>query len=346
MIQELPQAPVKGPQAWLGSDMAVTDDWVRPFTAEEIDELEVAAQATLDSGRALSELTRKDFHLPLLGKACRNWLRELNEGRGFMLLRGLPVERWGLDLSQRAYLGLGLQMGSFGSQNAAGDLLGHVRDTGENPDDPSVRLYRTRRAQGFHTDGADVIGLLCLQTARSGGESRIVSSVSVFNRIFETRPDLMPLMFQPFYFDRNNEQAEGEPPAFPLPLAYYDGASLRMFFIGWYIRDAQRHPEVPRLTDEQNELLDLIESTADELALSMEFRPGDIQLLKNSTILHGRGAFEDWEEPARKRHLLRLWINADAIFEDDGNIVKELPTREGVTSDAEFLDAEAPGNSA
>ncbi len=337
MTEQLPQSTVECPQAWLGADMAASEEWVRPFEPAEIEELERAARAAAASGKSLHELERNDFDLPLLSVRCRSWLRELDRGRGFMLLRGLPVERWGLELSQIAYLGLGLQMGGLGSQNAAGDLLGHVRDTGENPDDPSVRLYRTRRAQGFHTDGADVIALLCLQRAKRGGESRIVSSVSVFNRILETRPDLVPLMFQPFYFDRNEEQAEGEDPAFPLPLAYYDGTNLRMFYVGWYIRDAQRHPSVPRLTPQQVELLDLIDATAEELSLAMDFQPGDVQLLKNSTMLHGRAAFEDWDDAPRKRHLLRLWINAHSSFEDEGNIVKELPTREGVVSDGELL---------
>ena len=246
--------------------MAEETRWIRHFSPIETSELETAARAALARGKALDALRREDFDLPTLSVTCREWLKELDRGRGFVLLRGLPVERWGFELSQVAYLGLGLQMGSLGSQNAAGDLLGHVRDTGEDPDDPSVRLYKTRRAQGFHTDGADVIGLLCLQGARRGGESRIVSSISVFNAILESRPDLAPLMFQPFHFDRNEEQAEGEDPSFAIPLAYYDGENLRMFYIGWYIRDAQRHPSVPRLTAEQSELLDLIDATADKVA--------------------------------------------------------------------------------
>ena len=337
MQQTIPEAPFHCPQAWLGRDMAGSQDWIRPFDAAEIEELERAARAALATGKPLDALTREDFDLPLLSAASREWLGELAQGRGFLLLRGLPVKAWGLELSQAAYLGLGLAMGSLGSQNAAGDLLGHIRDTGEDPNDPSVRRYKTRREQPFHTDGADVIGLMCLQGAKAGGESRIVSSISVFNHILETRPDLVPLLFEPFYFDRNEEQAEGEDPAFPLPLAFYDGEQLRLFYVGWYIRDAQRHEQVPRLTPEQTELLDLIDATAEALSLDMEFEPGDIQLLKNSTMFHGRAAFEDWDEPERKRHLLRLWINADTVFADQGNIVKALPTKEGATSDADLL---------
>jgi hypothetical protein len=317
--------------------MAQRDDWVRPLQAAEIAELESAARTAMSVGKPLHELCRADFDLPLVGAACREWLQELDRGRGFLLLRGLPVEDWGFELSQYAYVALGLQLGLLGSQNAAGDLLGHVRDTGENPDDPGVRLYKTNRAQGFHVDGADIIGLLCLRGAKCGGKSRIVSSISVFNHILRTRPELARLMFEPFHFDRQEEQGEGEDPTFAIPIAYYDGINLRLFYIGWYIRDAQRHEHVPRLTPAQRELLDLIDSTADDLALDMDFQPGDIQLLKNSTILHGRAAFQDWDDPARRRHLLRLWINPDLGLADGGNVAKEIPAVEGATSDAELL---------
>ena len=339
MNQPLPSAPVTSAQAWLGEDLAGRGEWLRPFSDDEIAELEAAARAALYNRKTPAELRREDFDLPLLSRASREWLQVLNEGRGFLLLRGLPVEDWGFELSQRAYVALGLLLGELASQNAAGDLLGHVRDTGEDPDDPAVRLYKTNRAQGFHVDGADIIALLCLRRARSGGESRIVSSVSVFNRILERRPDLAQLMFEPFHFDRQEEQAEGEDPTFAIPLAYYDGDHLTMFYIGWFIRDAQRHAHVPRLTAAQAELLDMIDATADELALDMDFLPGDVQLLKNSTILHGRSAFEDWPEPERRRHLLRLWINARNEFDDGGNIVKGIPTVEGSVSDAQLLRA-------
>ncbi len=337
MTSPLPTAPVDSASAWYGSEMAAREDWIRTFSEAEIGELDAAIAHARATGKARDELTRSDFPLPTLAATTRDWLSELADGRGFMLLRGLPVERWGDDDATLAYLGLGLHMGTLASQNAAGDLLGHVRDTGADPADPNVRLYRTNAAQGFHTDGADVIGLLCLHTAQSGGESRIVSSVTVFNEILKSHPDLVPLLFEPWHFDRQGEQAEGEAPTFAIPLCYWDGRHLRTFYIGWYIRDAQQHPQVPRLSEQQDALLTLIDDTADRCALDMEFRPGDIQLLKNANILHGRAAFTDWPEPERKRHLLRLWINADTDFEDE-NIVKAVPTVEGKVSDEELLD--------
>ena len=334
----LPSTAVESNAAWYGNDMAASGEWVRQFSDAEIAELESAVANAQASGKSRDELAAGDFPLPTLAAESHRWLRELADGRGFMLLRGLPVERWGDEFATLAYLGLGLHMGTLASQNAAGDLLGHVRDTGADPNDPNVRLYRTSAAQGFHTDGADVIGLLCLHTAKSGGESRIVSSITVFNEILTQRPDLVPLLFDPWHFDRQGEQAAGEDPSFAIPLCYWDGSNLRTFYIGWYIRDAQQHEQVPRLTPQQLELLELIDATADRCALDMEFLPGDIQLLKNASILHGRAAFTDWPEPERKRHLLRLWVNAHTEFPDDINVVQEVPTVAGKVSDEELLD--------
>jgi Taurine catabolism dioxygenase TauD, TfdA family len=332
--------PLHGPAVWRGEEQAVRTDWIEPCPSALADEIEAAARHAGATGRSLGDLARSDFPGPNLPARAAAWLRELDTGRGFLLLRGLPVARWGDELSALAYVGLGLHMGTLVSQNAAGDVLGHVRDTGADPRDPSVRLYKTRDRLGFHTDGADVIGLLCLRTARHGGTSRIASSGTVFNEIRRRRSDLVPLLFEPFHFDRNEEQAPGEPPTFSLPLCHWEGDRLRTFYIGWYIRGAQRHASVPRLTDRQHELIDLIDAVAANPAvhLDMELAPGDVQLLKNAAILHARTEYEDWDEPSRKRHLLRLWVTADQGFQDGDALVRGgIPRKAGVRSDAAAL---------
>lgn len=313
-----------GPAAWRRADVATDDSWIRPFTSDEIDELEAALRHAKATGKPVTALGRDDFPLGELAATCATWLRELDHGRGFLLLRGLPVERWGDEDSALVYWGLGAHLGTPVSQNAAGELLGQVRDHGIERRDPSLRLYKTRDRLGFHTDGADIIGLLCLRPARSGGISRIASSVAIYNEIRRQRPDLVPVLFEPFPFDRNDEQGPGEPPYFCFPLCIEIEGRLRTFYIGWYIRDSQRHPEAPRLTEAQRQAIDLIDATAADPAihLDMDFRAGDVQLLKNSVILHARTEFEDFPEPERKRYLLRLWLTARSEFNDGDALLR------------------------
>ena len=190
--------------------------------------------------------------------------------------------------------------------------------TGADPSDPSTRLYKTRAEQDFHTDGADIIGLLCLRGSKHGGESRIVSSVTVVNEVFRRDPALVPVLFRDFYW-HYFEPHMPAPVHFTRPICRDQGGRLNTFFIPWYIRRAQELPDVPRMTEEQTAALEALESIANDpaLYLDMEFRPGDIQLLKNSVILHKRTEYEDWDEPSRKRHLLRLWLAAPDF--DDGD---------------------------
>ncbi|MES1263304.1 MAG: TauD/TfdA family dioxygenase, partial [Peristeroidobacter soli] len=222
-----------------------------------------------------------------------------------VLVRGLPVQQWTERQSEIAYWCIGQYIGIPGAQNPQGDLLGHVRDQQTQED---VRYYRTNKHLAVHCDTADVVGLLCLQAAKSGGLSRIVSSVSVYNELLRRRPELVPRLYEPFYFDTHGE---GGVKAFPIaPCRYADG-ELRSFWQSDYYRTASRHGHVPALTADENELLDTYDAIANspEYYLDMDLQPGDMQLLSNHTILHARTAFEDWPELERRRHLLRLWIS-------------------------------------
>jgi len=306
------EQPINSSTAWLGKTMALEDSWIYRLQKPDIEEINSALQQAKSTNKLMSELSYKDFPLKNLLRVINQWVKELNDGRGFLLVKGLPTEQYTLEEIKIIYYGLSLYMGKPVSQNAAGDLIGNVRDTGADSKNPGVRLHQTREKQDFHCDGSDLVGLLCLKRSKSGGLSRIVSSSAIYNKIMESRPDLVKLLYQPMYFDRNNEQREGEPPFFPLPICHVINGKLRFFYIGWYIRNAQRHAAVPRLTNEQNELLELIEQTANdpEYYLDMDFEVGDIQFLNNAVILHSRTEYEDYEEPELKRHLLRLWLKA------------------------------------
>jgi hypothetical protein len=306
-VNELP-GPFLGPKAWTGAEMCSSDSWVEALDQAAIDELNTAIAAARNSGWSVADLTRERFPLPNLCARIASWSRELAEGRGFVLVRGVPVETMSEADIELAYYGIGLHLGVPVSQNTDGDLLGHVRDTGADPGDPSVRLYRTRAAQPFHTDGSDVVGLLCLRPAKRGGESTIVSSWAVYNAMRERRPDLAPLWFEPFSFDLYEQQSPGTKGWFDTSIGNAFGDRLFTFYLRFYIDQAQRHAEVAQLTGRQMEFLDLLDALCYELRLDMEFRPGDIQWLSNASIFHGRTAYEDHAEPERRRHLLRLWL--------------------------------------
>jgi hypothetical protein len=330
-------APLQTESVWTGREMAARGDWIHELSAAEIADLDRAVAHARASGKPLGELTRADFPLGVLAASVDAWIDALDSGRGFVLVRGIPVERYGEADAALAYWGLGLHMGRAVSQNAAGDLLGHVRDAGLERRDPTLRLYRTREPLGFHTDGSDIVGLLCLRPAKSGGTSRIASSAAIYNEILRRRPELAAVLYEPFPFDRNGEEGPGEPPFFQLPLCRFAEDRLRTFYIGWYIRDSQRHPQAPRLTRAQREVIDLIDAIAADPAihLDMDFRVGDIQWLKNAAILHSRTEFEDHPEPERKRHLLRLWLTSRRAFADADPLLQQgIRPQQGSASDA------------
>ena len=161
--------PIESPAAWRGEDLAMSEDWTVELDEGQIEELEAAAVGALRREVKLEALSREDFPLPSLVSSIRDWTRELDGGRGFLVLRGLPVERWGEKLSAVVYWGIGLHIGVPGAQNPDGDVLGHVVDTGEDAADPFVRRYRTSGDIAFHCDLVDVVALLCLSAPRCGG---------------------------------------------------------------------------------------------------------------------------------------------------------------------------------
>ncbi|WP_422009041.1 TauD/TfdA family dioxygenase [Reyranella sp.] len=313
MSYELPPEQT-GAAAWYGPEIAKRDDWMMPLSAAEVAEVEAATRALVARDADIAVLKPQDFPLPTLGARLRSRVDdEVLNGRGFLLLRGLPVERWSIRESATAFFGLGAHLGSARSQNGKGHVLGHVQDLGLDVNDPNVRIYQTHERQTYHTDSCDIVGLLCLKTAKSGGLSALVSSTTIFNEMRRRRPDLLKLLFQPIATDRRGEVPEGQKPFFEIPVFNWHQGYLTAIYQRQYIDSAQRFPEAPRLTPELIEALDLFDSLANDPALNtfMEFKPGDVQLVHNHTMLHDRTGFEDWPEPERRRHLLRLWLAAE-----------------------------------
>lgn len=306
----LPPGPITGPSAWRGEDLAASSAWIHTFTPSELSELHRALARVHARALTLPEIGRDDFPLPTLGPRLEALRGELLHGRGFVLLRGVPMERYALEDAATIYWGIGAWFGRPRSQNARGHLLGHVRDVGGDLADPNVRTYQTTKRQYYHTDSVDLVGLLCVRKARAGGLSSLVSSVTAYNEMRARRPDLLPVMFEPFHVDRRGEVPPGLAPWFALPIFNWFEGMLTTIYVRRYIESAQRFPEVPRLTARQLEALDVFDAILEDprLHLRMAFEPGDIQLVHNHQVLHDRTEFEDWPDPSRRRHLLRLWL--------------------------------------
>lgn len=310
---EIPSGPIQVAAAWRGDAMSADGRWRVALSSHQIEEIESAIAAAIATGRATGELDREDFPLPDLAPLIDGWREELDTGRGFVVISGLPLDRWPDGHAEVFFWCFGLHLGIPGGQNPAGDLLGHVRDTGVRERDEFVRLYQTAADIAYHCDAADVVGLLCKNKARSGGKSRIVSSVTVFNELISTRPDLARRLFEPMLLDVRDSKPGDAFRYFPVPPCRFAAGRLRTFYHSDYFRSVQRHDDAPRHTDLEREWMDLYEQIAltPGLYLDMDLEPGDIQLLSNHSILHARTQYEEWPEPDRKRHLLRLWLSVD-----------------------------------
>ena len=308
---------IQGPSAWTGAEMRQREaEWTYRLSPAELDEIDAAVAAVRARGLDLAHIGRDDFPLPTLGPVLDRLRREVLDGRGFVMMRGMRVEDRPVAESATAYWGVGAYFGRARSQNGKGHLLGHVYDLGQglSATNPHLRSYATAEGQKFHIDRCDVVALLCLRRAKSGGLSTIVSSMAVHNAMAVRRPDLLERLYRPFPTDRRGEVPEGKGPFYEAPVfnphAGPEGHYVSVLYSRLHIGSSQRFPEARRLAPEDIEALDMLgELAADpELRLDIDFQPGDIQFLHNHTILHARSAYEDWPDVERKRHLLRLWL--------------------------------------
>ena len=303
--------PIEGPSAWLGSNLASPDAWIYRLSPAEVAEIEAAVGDVIRRQIPIVDIGQNEFALPTLAAGLENIQAEVVNGRGFVVMRGLPVERYSMEQTAAAYWGLGTHFGRAVSQNAKGHRLGHVKDIGHDPANPHHRVYATSARHRFHTDSCDIVALLCVKQAKAGGLSSIASSVTIYNEMVRQRPDLAWELFQPLCVDRKGEIPEGKESYYEMAVFHYYASLLTTIYARDFIETAQRFPEVPRLTPRQVEAMDLLDALAasDAIRLDMKLAPGDIQFLHNHQILHARTAFEDYPEPERKRHLLRLWLS-------------------------------------
>lgn len=297
--------------AWRSDQLLADEAWVFQLGADDCAEIERALWVMQSSGLTALQLTSAHFPLGALAEKMSLLRRCIVHGPGVALLRGLPVDRFSREDCARIFFGLGLHLGQAMAQNPRGDLLGHVRDEGRDwKVDPTARAYQTAGWLPFHTDPGDVVALLCLRTAKQGGLSSIASAAAIHDFLAVERPDVLQTLFEPFCWDSRGQEPAGERPWHEMSVFERSERGVACFFVREYIESAQRFDDVPRLTTRQQEALRLLETLAvdDRFRVDMAFHPGDMQWVDNHVVMHSRTGFEDFDDPDRKRHLLRLWL--------------------------------------
>ena len=305
---------IVSPAAWLGPQIQDDDGWIVRLNQADVAEIDAALSGLRARAKTIP-FGKEDFGLPNLAARLYEISDHLENGLGFVLVRGLSRDRYTDADCELIYWGLGSHLGCPISQNRRGHVLGHVTDEGKTLADANARPYQTNRGMDFHSDllPVEILGLFCCRTAKSGGASYVVSAPTVHNVIRMERPDLLEVLYQPFNIDWRGEEPEGVQPWHTCPVfSRHDGKVTSCVSGRVFYESVARWGEHLALTDVQREALDFVQEVAarPELRLSMQFQEGDIQLLSNQTMLHARSEYEDHDEPHLKRHLLRMWISA------------------------------------
>ncbi|MFI6494092.1 TauD/TfdA family dioxygenase [Streptomyces sp. NPDC050564] len=307
----VPTEPFTGPALWYGLDLAGRDDWVVRLSAEHGEELRTAVHTARGRAATLLRMTVGDFPLPTLAAELERAAAALVEGRGFLLIKAVPPDLLGEAEASTVLRGIGQYLGRPVPQTVDGRTLCHIRDVGPVLDGPAPPACLTRAALPFHTAESDLLGLMCLRPGRSGGRTLLASAAAVHNAVLDAGPDLALRLYRSHLFDSQEERASGEGAylASPLITRHSDRPSMR--YDRARLADGARTARgsgPDRAAD--RELYDLIETTATSSAvrLELDLQPGDLLLLDNHMVLHARSAYEDFDAPEHKRHLLRLWL--------------------------------------
>jgi hypothetical protein len=327
---------IQGQTVWKSEDYQNNPErWIHDFSEDELEELSTVADKFIAEEIPLTEVSKETFPLTKLSQLFGAIRKEIIDGKGFILFKGFPTQKWGNHKSAVAYMGLGTYFGNFVSQNGRGHILGHVKDLGEDPTQiDKVRIYRTNAryvfiesianspntmliiptSQFFHADDSDIVGLLCIARSLEGGESDLVSAHHVWNVLQEERPDVAETLTKPiWYFDRKGEESEGEEPYIRTSIFYLETGTNGRVYSKWdpyYVKSLTRFSSaglIPALSPEQLEAAQVLEDTCQRLRMHMILEEGDIQILSNNHVFHARGSYKDRTDGI-KRHLMRLWL--------------------------------------
>lgn len=323
------RSEIQTPANWTANAIAANHDWIHHFTVEELKEIDAALRHAQSRGISFETMRKEDFPLPTVSHVFAQGLQQLEDGVGMQHYRGIDTKAYSKQEMRLIYWAFGLHLGTPLSQSMNGDVLGDVLNRNTDLDGPTGRGYTSNRKLGCHTDSCDVVALFVMRTAKEGGASKLASSVAVHNEILRKRPDLLEVLYQPFYWSWQGQEAPGAKPYYPQPVFTQYNGKFACRYVRTHITSAQRYEEVPRLTPQQIEALDLLDSLSqsEQFSHTMLFEPGDMQLLNNHVTLHARTEFVDYEDMDKKRHLLRMWLatpNSRDLSPELGYIYRNL----------------------
>jgi hypothetical protein len=301
---------------WRHQDVDDSSLWIEKLSAPEVEELDAALRHARAKSDDLLDIGKEDFPLPTLGARLRRVEAELIDGRGFVLLRGIPRRRYDNDEMCLLYWGIGMHLGKPWPQNKRGHVLGDVTDQGKRPDDPTSRGNEIGGiAFPYHSDGSDLVGLMCLRAAKEGGTSTVCNAVAIHNHLARTRPDLVAELYKPQPYDFRGEQPEGGRGWYEVPVFTRWEDRLFVRYIRPYILASQRHADAPRISPLAEEAMQVVDRMTTDVRYNvfMDFEPGDMQFVNNYHVLHARTAYVDDPATGQVRHLKRLWLETTAL---------------------------------
>ena len=301
-------------QAWRASSIDDTASWYYSLSENCLSSFEWVIRDVQRQSRPITEISRPSTSLNGCGECLQPVLNALNSGRGFAIIERLPIERVSVEEALSMYWLIGQFLGNPMEQNIEGTLLYDVRDTGQNVAQ-GARFSVTNAESSFHNDNSfgemlpDLVGLLCLHTAKSGGQSQLISGYSLHNELLENHLDILQTLYQLFCFDRRGQFKAGESPTSQFPIFQWNGGELTLRYLYYYIQVGHERAG-KALTAEQGRALEIVEGLLRRADFRVEFnlQPGQMLFTNNRWILHNRTAFEDYPDPESRRHYVRLWL--------------------------------------
>ncbi len=305
--------PVTERSAWLPQELAADSNWIHVLTETEREELARASADAMRRGLTPESFDKSDFPLPVMSETIERLVDEVDIGRGIGLIRGVAVNDYEPAQLRLLYWGIGVHAGDIISQNSRGQRLAEVTDRGNSYADPNARGFATNAELVPHVDTSDMTMLLCVRAAKAGGESRVVSSTSVYNAILEQHPEYLDSLYRGFYNDLRGEGPTGDIDELThqrIPVYSYHAGRVSCSFNSRMIDNALK--KRGETLDPQTQLaFDYMckVTRRDDLAYRFMLEPGDIQMISNHSVFHSRTQYTDHDDPLEKRNLYRLWIN-------------------------------------